>query len=530
MIDLGGFSMTTGTMTTMVVIFIIYSLVIVGLGAYVKLQSKKVASDNLASFLTGGGGLSAFAIAMIAATNSMAGGTMVTAPGLTYAKGFSGGIIYYAGFLTAAFGLGAVGLKAAIMKQRIGAVSFLDLFRLRFRSKAVVSALSITCVVGLLFTTCAQITAGAKMFAAITGSNQYYLGLVLVIVITVVYTSTGGVKSMAKVAAIQGVVMLIATFSIMGILLIDNAKTYGSLGAAVEYMGTTYPEMLRADSVFTFMNTLGTVLFCGIGLGAMPFAVSVSMTYDNHKVLKRGIMISCIIFTICQGLMCATGPWAHNLNPDLVTRDLTTFFVATNLLPAPVAGIIFCGVFAAIQSSLAGYCMSAAAFFAKDFFIDCVKPDMPEKKQKTFSSVTILVFAAIATLLALKPTDLTQFMINFALGALASAWYWPVLCGLYWKKATWKGTFWSCIGGFFAYMFFYIISSMIPATKEWWIANTNNTHAFVFSWIISLILMIVVSLATQKDKVPLGYFQVFFCDDYDEKYAKNFRLSSKKAK
>lgn len=376
---------------------------------------------------------------MIAATNSMAGGTMVTAPGLTYAKGFSGGIIYYAGFLTAAFGLGAVGLKAAIMKQRIGAVSFLDLYRLRFRSKAVVSALAITCVVGLLFTTCGQLTAGAKMFAAITGSNQYYLGLLLVIVITVIYTSTGGVKSMAKVAAIQGVVMLIATFSIMGILLIDNAKLYGSLGAAVEYMGTTYPEML----------------------------------------------------------------------------------------PSGVAGIIFCGVFAAIQSSLAGYCMSAAAFFAKDFFIDCVKPDMPEKKQKTFSSVTILVFAAISTLVALKPTDLTQFMINFSLGALASAWYWPVLCGLYWKKATWKGTFWSCIGGFFTYMLFYILSSVIPATKEWWIANTNNTHAFVFSWLISLILMVVVSLATQKDKVPLGYFQVFFCDDYDEKYAKNFRLSNK---
>ena len=56
MIDLGGFSMTTGTMTTMVVIFIIYSLVIVGLGAYVKLQSKKVASDNLASFLTAAAG------------------------------------------------------------------------------------------------------------------------------------------------------------------------------------------------------------------------------------------------------------------------------------------------------------------------------------------------------------------------------------------------------------------------------------------------------------------------------------------
>ena len=33
-----------------------------------------------------------------------------------------------------------------------------------------------------------------------------------------------------------------------------------------------------------------------------------------------------------------------------------------------------------------------------------------------------------------------------------------------------------------------------------------------------------------KDKVPLGYFQVFFCDDYNDEYAKNFRISSKKSK
>lgn len=524
MIDLGGFSITNNTRLTMIVIFVLYTVLIVGLGAYVKIKSKRNAGDNLSSFLTGGGGLSAFAIAMIAATNSMAGGTMVAAPGLTYAIGFSGGIIYYAGFLTAAFGLGAIGLKAAILRKRIGAVSFLDLFRLRFRSRAVISALSLTCVVGLLFASCGQITAGAKMFAAITGSNQYYLGLVLVIVITVLYTITGGVKSMAKVASIQGVVMLTATFSIIFMLLFTNAKEYGSLAAAVEHMGSAYPELLRADTSFTFMNTLGTVLFAGIGLGAMPYAMSVSMTYDNHKVLKRGIFISCVIFTICQGFMCATGPWAHNLNPNLVTRDYTTFFMATNLLPSSLAGIVFCGVFAAIQSSLAGYCMSAAAFFAKDFYIDCIKPDMPEKKQQQLTSITVVVFAIIATAIALKPSELTQYMINFALASLAAGWYWPVLAGMYWKKATSKGVFWSCVGGFVSYMVLYFISSVIPATKAWWIANTNNTHAFLVSWVVSLILLVVVSLLTQKDKVPLGYYQVFFCSDYDEKYAKNFRL------
>ncbi len=523
MIDLGGFSMSTGTRNVMLVIFVIYTILIVGLGAYVKISSKKNKSDGLSSFLTGGGGLSAFAIAMIAATNSMAGGTMVTAPGLSYAIGFSGGVIYYAGFLTAAFGLGAIGVKAAILKNRIGAVSFLDLFRLRFRSKGVISALSITCVIGLLFTACGQITAGAKLFAAITGSNSYYLGLLLVIVITVIYTSTGGVKSMAKVASIQGCVMLVATFSIIGVLLFKNAQEFGSLTAAVEYMGTTYPQMLQANTSFTFLNALGTVLFAGIGLGAMPFAVSVSLTYDNHAKLKRGIFISCIIFTICQGIMCATGPWAHNLNPDLVTRDYTTFYTATNLLPSWVGGIIFCGVFAAIQSSLAGYCMSAAAAFAKDFYVDCIKPDMPEKKQQSITTWALIGFAAIATAIALKPTDLTQYMINFALGALASAWYWPVLVGLYWKKATKKGVMWSSIAGFVSYIVMYLLSSVIPSTKEWWAANLGNVHAFIPAWIISFLVLYFVSKATQNDRVELGYFQVFFCSDYDEKYAQNYR-------
>lgn len=512
--DLGGFSITQGTQITMVVIFAIYTIIIVGLGLYVKAQSKKTQTDNLASFLTGGGGLGAFAIAMIAATNSMAGGTMVTAPGLTYAIGFSGALIYYAGFLTAAFGIGSIGRKSAILRDRTGAVSFLDFFRLRFQSKAVVGALAITSVIGLVFTACGQIT----------GSNQYYVGLLLVIIITIVYTMSGGIKSMAKIAVIQGVVMLCATFSIMGVLLYKNAQTYGSIVGALEYMGTTYPSLLQANTSFSFLNALGTALFVGVGLGTLPNAVGVSLTYNNQKSLKRGVIISCLIFTIVQGLMCATGPFAHLLNPDLVTRDYTTIYVASNLLPSWVAGIIFCGVFAAIQSSIAGYCMAAAAGLTKDFVVNCYMPEASTEKQMKYNNIAMIGIAVVASLIAIKPTDLTQYMINFALGSLAAAWYWPVLLGLYWKKATKKGMFWSTVGGFVAYIVFYFLSSIIPVTKAWWVANLGNMHAFIPAWLIGLALLYFVSLATQNDRVPLGYFQVFFCDDYDEAYAKDYKL------
>ena len=179
--DLGGFSVTASTSRVMLIIFAVYSVVIVGFGFYIKYQSKKGGKDGLASFLTGGGGLGAFAIAMIAATNSMAGGTMVAAPGLGYSVGFTAALVYYAGFLTAAYGLGSVGRKVAILRDRTGAVTFQQLLGLRFQSKKVVGALAITGAFGLTFFAVGQITSGAKVFAAVTGSNSYYLGILLTI-------------------------------------------------------------------------------------------------------------------------------------------------------------------------------------------------------------------------------------------------------------------------------------------------------------------------------------------------------------
>ena len=406
--DLGGFSVTASTSRVMLIIFAVYSVVIVGFGFYIKYQSKKGGKDGLASFLTGGGGLGAFAIAMIAATNSMAGGTMVAAPGLGYSVGFTAALVYYAGFLTAAYGLGSVGRKVAILRDRTGAVTFQQLLGLRFQSKKVVGALAITGAFGLTFFAVGQITSGAKVFAAVTGSNSYYLGILLTIVITVIYTVSGGIKSMAKVASIQGVIMLIATFSIIGVLIADNVEKYGSVQAAMEYLGTAFPGAIQADTGFTFWNAMGTALFAGVGLGAVPHALSVTMTYNNHKKLKQGVIISCCVFTLIQGIMCFTGPLTRAINPGLETADYTTIFNATNLLPSWMGGIIFCGIFAAIQSSLAGLAMAGASILAKDFVVDCWKPNTPPKTQSTINTAFVLGISLVATLIALKPSTLTQ--------------------------------------------------------------------------------------------------------------------------
>ena len=165
--------------------------------------------------------------------------------------GFTAALVYYAEFLTAAYGLCSVGRKVAILRDRTGAVTFQQLLGLRFQSKKVVAALALTGAFGLTFFATGQITAGAKVFAAVTGSNAYYLGILLVIIITVIYTLSGGIKSMAKVASIQGVIMLLATFSIIGVLISTNVKEYGSVRATMEYLGNTFPGAIQAQTAFS---------------------------------------------------------------------------------------------------------------------------------------------------------------------------------------------------------------------------------------------------------------------------------------
>ena len=134
----------------------------------------------------------------------------------------------------------------------------------------------------------------------------------------------------------------------------------------MQSLAVTFPTILQAQSSGSFWNILGLSLFFGVGVGVMPHSLSVSMTYNDHKKLKLGILIATLTSLLSTGLMCMIGPLVRAINPNIAVADYTSMFVATNLLPSWVGGIIFSGVFAAVQSSIAGICISAGAILAKD--------------------------------------------------------------------------------------------------------------------------------------------------------------------
>lgn len=254
--DLGGFTIARSTSVTMLLIFSVYSIIIVGFGFYVKAQARKgwLRQPHVLPYRR------RQHRCIFHRHDCRDKRNVRRFHGCGSRPQLRGRICFPSDLLQRISDLRllscAVGRKIAILRERTGAVSYLQLLRLRFQSKGVVGALAVTGALGLVFFGCGQISAGAKIFAAVTGSNSYYLGLFLVIIISVVYTVSGGVKSLAKVAVIQGVVMLAATFSIIGVLIFKNTQMYGGVTQAMQSLAVTFPTILQAQSSGSFWNIL----------------------------------------------------------------------------------------------------------------------------------------------------------------------------------------------------------------------------------------------------------------------------------
>lgn len=517
MVDLGGFSISKGAQTQIIMVIAIYMIAVVGFGFYVKIQSSKQQGNKLSSFLTGGGNLGMLSIAMITVTNCLAGGTMVSQPGLNYNIGFINVICVFGGFTAAMVSLGVCGKKVAIMGRRLKATTILQLMRHRYQSRKFTICVGISIFIFSILLASGQLMMAAKIITTITGAKSYIIGLMIAGLVTVIYSLSGGVKSMAKVAVLQGVVMLSGAAMLFFFVYHEVFTQYGSFRGAIDFIAAEKPSMLLANS-WTPLYAIGTA----ISAGWLPFAMAGSaqgmLTYNSSKALSRAIVLSTICFFACHVMMSPSGVFGYTLNTEL-SADLVTIYLSTKLLPGPIAGLVISGCLAAIQSTVAANLIVGAASVAKDVYKDCIKPEMNDDTASRLNSVMVVVAFLGACFVAIRPSELTQLMNNFTVAGLAMGFVMPLLFGLYWKKATGAGAFWSTLGGVAMFVVGYYFTTFRP---DVWKTYCFNVQPCVPAILVSMIIMVIVSPRTKK--VPLGVLKVWFSSDYDEKFVTEYDL------
>ncbi len=501
---------------------VVYMAVVIAIGIIFAKSANK-SSEN---YFLGGRSLGPWVTAMSAEASDMSGWLLMGLPGVAYWCGLADA------FWTA-LGL-AVGtyLNWLIVSKRLrrysiranNSITLPEFFSNRFReTKKVIMTLAALFIL-IFFTVYASscfVTCG-KLFSTLFGMP--YVSMMLVgAVFVLVYTILGGFLAESASDFMQGIVMIIALCTIVGIStynaggianVIDNAQ---KIPGFLEFFGMATPVV---DEAGVQMVSNGAPLFgdvapygllsvfsmmaWGLGYFGMPQVLLRFMAIRKEEELKRSRRIAMIWVVISLAVAVFIGIVGRQLVPTehLTKATAENIFItlATSSLPAIFAGFVMAGILAATISSSDSYLLIAASAFAKNIFQGVFKKNASDKQVMWVSRITLLVIAIIAAVIAMDENSIIFSIVSFAWAGFGATFGPIMLFSLFWKRTTRAGAIAGMIGG--AAMVF--VWKLGISTLGGAFAIYELLPAFIFS----ALCIVVVSLITPKPSKEI-------CEDFD---------------
>jgi cation/acetate symporter len=171
-------------------------------------------------------------------------------------------------------------------------------------------------------------------------------------------------------------------------------------------------------------------------------------------------------------------------------------------LPYVVSGLVAAGGLAAALSTADGLLLTIANALSHDLYYKMIDPRASTTKRVTISKVLLIVVAIVAAYVtSLKPGDIL-FLVGAAFSLAASAFFPPLVVGVFWKRAT----KWGAIAGMAAGLgicIYYMMRTYpfftnmgVPKMDLWF--GLNPVSAGMFGLPVGLLTIIVVSLLTPE--------------------------------
>lgn len=490
--------------------FIFYLCIMLGIGFYFSNKSKK-----LSDYFLAGRGLGSWVTAMSAQASDMSGWLLMGLPGAAYATGM--------GNYWIAIGL-AIGtiLNWAFVAKPLrrftevcgDSITIPQYFQNRFKSDSPVVRMVCAVVIFIFFLvyTTSAFVSGGKLFQVVLNidpSNDAYSKAAIIIsaLIIVTYTFFGGFNAVAWTDLIQGLLMVI-TIVILPIALIANTPDFSA-----ELLANT-PKMVAegADtsgfmSMFSGRSAVSIIsdLAWAFGYFGMPHILVRFMAIKDTKEVKKSAIIAVVWVLISLTAAVLVGvlgrAYLDSQNTVLDAASMELIFITTvkRLFPSFLGGIFLSAVLASIMSTADSQLLVTASAVVNDFYTIIVKKETSEKKLMWISRISVMVISVIACILALNPNDSIMGIVSNAWAGFGAAFGPAILLSLYWKRLTIKGTVAGIIGGAGTVLIWeYVLPDSLAIT---------SLYSIVPGIIVSLILTIAVSLA---DKEPSKEVQEMF--------------------
>jgi cation/acetate symporter len=170
-------------------------------------------------------------------------------------------------------------------------------------------------------------------------------------------------------------------------------------------------------------------------------------------------------------------------------------------LPYVVSGLVAAGGLAAALSTADGLLLTIANALSHDLYYKMIDPSASTGKRVTISKVLLIVVAiSAAWVTSLKPGDIL-FLVGAAFSLAASAFFPPLVLGVFWKRANKWGAIIGMTAGLSVCLYYmlrtypFFTNMGVPKMDLWF--NLNPISAGVFGLPVGILTIVVVSLLTK---------------------------------
>jgi SSS family solute:Na+ symporter len=392
--------------------------------------------------------------------------------------------------------------------------------------------------------------------------DGFWIGSVLVLVVTGLYTTLGGFRAVAYTEAIQTIILIIGS-ALVTYYGLEKIGGWGELRQTVDaemfnlwkplvphgVEGVWQPvsevnasgELVRQAWYFDFPSHfpwLG-MLVCAPVIGLWywctdQYIVQRALGAPNQTEARRGcifagylkllpVFIFIIPGVICWALIQKTNAghitnldFSGMLNPDGTIRDSGQAYpqMVMNVLPAGVRGIVVAGLLAALMSSLAGVFNACATLFTIDLYAK-FRPGASESQLVKVGRIAtaVMVLIGMAWIPIIRGSRGLYEYLQSVQGYLAPPIFVVFFLGIFWKRMNAQGCLAALVIGFAAGMFRLAVDTgpkLYPPTELrpepfytegslLWIVNRIYFQYFsIIILAISAAAMVLVSYLTRE--------------------------------
>ncbi|WP_129659657.1 sodium/proline symporter [Rothia halotolerans] len=451
--------MTTSTDPSTIVIFVLYIVLILGIGVWAYRKN-----TGMSDFAIGGRRLGTFVTTVSAKATDSSQWVFFGLPGAFYVSGVVNAWMVIG--LTLGFYLSWKILAGRLRDYSERSMDWRDdaagesvtlpgFFANRFHSDTLRSASAVFIIIFYVVYLGSAFIATGVIFSQVFGTSVT-TGTIVGAVAVMAYSSMGGYLASSYTDLIQGLLMFVSLAIVMVVALV-NAGGFGGISDALirhdADMGNLFAQVALVDGQWHTTSTFAIVaivssLAWGLGYFGSPHILVRFMGMRSKDSAKNGARLGLILSITLLGSagvigMAAVASFGNAMEPD--PEGIYMHYVST-MLPTWMAGIFLAGVLSAIMSTASSQLVVASTTLTEDFYRAFLNREASPKRLVWLSRVTVVLCTIVGVVVALNGGTILD-LVGYAWAGFGATFGPVLLAALYSRRATWVGALASIIAG-----------------------------------------------------------------------------------